>query len=64
MNDELFFLYKEHCEYQRLFLWYQDSPHSFFKGKASKVEAERCKYLSNYFFEKLVTRVRQIAGIV
>ena len=61
MDDEIFFLYKEHLEYTRMFLWYQDSKFSFFKGKASKTEAERYKYLSNYYFEQLVNRARQIA---
>jgi hypothetical protein len=61
MNDEIFFLYKEHLEYTRMFLWYQASEFSFFKGKASKTEADRYKYLSNYYFEQLVNRVRQTA---
>lgn len=62
MNDELFFLYKEHLEYTRLYLWYLNSEASFFKGKASKVEADRYKYLSNFYFDKLVKRAREIGG--
>lgn len=62
MNDEMFFLYKEHLEYTRLYLWYMDSSHSFFKGKANKVEADRYKYLSNYYFAQLVQRARQMAA--
>ena len=60
MNDEIFFAYKEHLEYTRLFLWYQESKFSFFKGKHSKVEAERYKYLSNYHFDQLVKLVRKM----
>jgi len=52
-------LYKEHLEYTRLFLWYQESKFSFFTGKASKVEAERYKYLSEYYFDKLKELVRR-----
>ncbi len=61
MNDEMFFMYKEHLEYTRLYLWYMDSPHSFIKGKSSKVEADRYKYLSNYYYAQLIARVRGTA---
>ena len=65
MNDEIFFLYKEHLEYTRLYLWYQNSTHSFFyerkgSGKMFKVEEERCRYLSQYYFQELVTKVRKM----
>ncbi len=60
MDDELMFLYKEHLEYSRLYLWYTGSEHSFFKGKTSKVEAERSRYLSNYYFAKAVEKARQM----
>ncbi len=60
MNDEIFFLYKEYCEYSRLYFWYKGSEFSFFKGKENKVEAERYRYLSNFYFDKLVTRARQM----
>lgn len=60
MNDDLFFLYEEHLEYTRLFLWFQGSPASFFKNKANKVEAERYKYLSQYYYQKAVAKARQM----
>jgi len=60
MNDDLFFLYEEYKEYTRLFLWYQSSPFSFFKNKASKVEAERNKYLAHYYYDKAVAKARQM----
>lgn len=60
MNDDLFFLYEEHLEYTRLFLWYQGSPFSFFKNKTSKVEAERNKYLSEFYYNKAVEKARQM----
>lgn len=60
MDDEFVFLYKEHLEYSRLYLWYTGSKFSFFKGKTSKVEADRYKYLSGYFFEKAVAKARKL----
>jgi len=60
MDDEFEFLYKEYLEYSRLFHWYHGSSFSFFKGKASKVEAERYRYLSNYYFEKAVIKARKM----
>lgn len=59
-TEEVFNLYQEHLEYARMYLWYQDNKFTFFPGKASKVEAERYKYLSNYFFQKAVDRARQV----
>lgn len=61
-DNEIFFLYKEHCEYQRLFLWYQASEFSEFTAQKNEVEAERYRYLSNYFWDKLVTRARQLGS--
>lgn len=63
MSDEIFFLYKEYCEYSRLFLWYQGSKFSFFPNKANPVEAERYRYLSNFYWDKLVTRARQLGSV-
>lgn len=60
MNDDLFFLYEEYLEYTRRFLWYQGSPFSFFKGKTSKIEAERNKYLAHYYYDKAVEKARQM----
>lgn len=60
MNDDLFFLYMEHLEYTRLYLWFQGSHASYFKGKANKVEAERYKYLSHYYYDKAVAKARQM----
>lgn len=60
MNDDLFFLYEEHLEYTRLFLWYQGSPFSFLKNKTSKVEAERNKYLSEFYYNKAVEKARKM----
>jgi hypothetical protein len=60
MNEELYFLYSEYLEYSRLFHWYQGSEFSFFKGKTSKVEAERCRYLSNYYWEQVVAKARSM----
>ncbi len=60
--EEVFFYYQEHLEATRLYLWYQDSKFSVFAGKASKVEAERYKYLSNYNFQKAVDRARQMVA--
>lgn len=50
MNAELEFLKKEYLEAARLYLWYQGSPFSFHQGKTNKVEAERYRYLANYYF--------------
>lgn len=60
MNDDLFFLYEEHLEYTRKYLWFQGSKFSYFKGKESKVEAERYLYLSHYYFQKAVAKARQM----
>jgi hypothetical protein len=59
-NDELYFLYSEYLEYSRLFLWYQESEHSFFKDKKNKKEAERYRYLSNYYWEKVILKARSM----
>jgi len=45
---------KDMQEAIRLYLWYSGSPHSFFKGKTSKVEAERQLYLVHFHNEELV----------
>ena len=60
MDDDLFFLYKEYLEYSRLYHWFQGSPFSFIKGKTSKVEAERYRYLSNYYWDKAVTKAKKM----
>lgn len=61
-SDEIFFLYKEYCEYSRLYFWFKGSEFSFFTNKANPVEAERYRYLSNYYWDKLVTRARQLGA--
>lgn len=58
MSDEIFFLYKEHLEFSRLYLWYTGSKHSFHDNKASKAEAEHAKTMSNYYFKKLCEKIR------
>jgi hypothetical protein len=58
--EELYFFYQEHLEYTRLYLWYQESPFSLFRGKASKVDAERYRYLSNFYWQKAVEKARQM----
>lgn len=59
-NEDLYFLYSEYLEYSRLYLWYQGSQFSFFKGKESKVEAERYRYLSNYYWGKALAKARSM----
>jgi hypothetical protein len=58
--EELYFFYQEHLEYTRLYLWYQDSKFSYFTGKANKVEAERYRYLSNFYWQKAVEQARKM----
>jgi hypothetical protein len=58
--EEVYFFYQEHLEYTRLYLWYQDSKFSLFTGKANKVEAERYRYLSNYYWQKAVDKARKV----
>jgi len=60
MNEEIFFHYQESAKYAQLYCWYQGSKFSFHKGKTSKVEAERCSYLSNYHLQELGKRVRAL----
>lgn len=50
MSIELENLKKEYLEQARLYHWYHGSKFSFFQGKENKVEAERCRYMANYFF--------------
>jgi len=58
--EELFFLYQEHLENTRLYLWFQESKHSLFTTQKNKVEAERYRYLSNYFLQKAVEQARKM----
>ncbi len=58
--EEFAIVYTEHLDYTRLYLWYQDSKFSVFPGKSSKVEADRYKYLSNYYFQKAVEVARKM----
>jgi len=60
MNDEIFHLHEEYKESVKQYLWFQESPHSFFKGKASKVEAERHRIMANYYWSTLIKRVRSV----
>lgn len=60
IQEEIWFLYNEHLEYTRQYLWYQESKFSIFPGVKSKVEAERYRYLSNYYFQKLVEKCRHL----
>ncbi len=59
-NEELYFLYSEYLEYTRLYLWYTGSKFSFHEGKTSKVEADRYRYLSNFYWEKVVAKARSM----
>ena len=58
MNAEIEFLYHEHLEATRLHLYYQGSEFSFSKAKVSKIDAERQKYLSNFYFAQAVKKAR------
>ncbi len=58
LMEEIEFLYHEHLEAARQYLYYQGSEFSFNKAKASKVDAERQKYLSHYYFDLLLKKVR------
>lgn len=38
----------------RLYLWYSESPFSYHRGKASKVDAERQLYLIGYHHAEMI----------
>jgi len=60
--EELYFYYQEYLEATRLFLWYQDSPASFFTAQKNKTEAARYLYLANYNWSKAVERARKMVA--